>query len=101
MGPQPVIYELVDSVAVLTLNSPERRNALSVGMLSALKTHLDGIKEDRRVRAVILRALGPVFSSGHDLRELTNGVEEDYASTFSQATEVMEAIRLLPVGGLL
>ena len=96
MGPQPVIYELVDSVAVLTLNSPERRNALSVGMLSALKTHLDGIKEDRRVRAVILRALGPVFSSGHDLRELTNGVEEDYAGTFSQCTEVMEAIRLLP-----
>ena len=48
------------------------------------------------MRAVILRALGPVFSSGHDLRELTNGVEEDYASTFSQATEVMEAIRLLP-----
>ena len=96
MSQEPVLYDLDGGVAVLTLNSPEKRNALSTPVLSTLKTHLDGIRDDRNVRVVIVRAVGPVFSSGHDLRELTDRDEENYAHVFALCTEVMEGIRLLP-----
>jgi enoyl-CoA hydratase/carnithine racemase len=92
-----VLYDLVDNgVAILTLNNLEKRNALSKALLGELKLHLDSIKEDQRVRVVILRSEGPVFSSGHDLREMVGGDEEEYSFIFAQCTDVMEAIRLLP-----
>ncbi len=48
------------------------------------------------MRTVILRAEGPVFSSGHDLRELQAADEESTTRIFALCTEVMEAIRVLP-----
>ena len=96
MANRPVLYELQDGIGLLTLNNPERRNALSTDTLTALEGYLDGIRGDQQARVVIIRAMGPVFSSGHDLRELTNGTEKDYARVFALSTNVMEAIRLLP-----
>ena len=96
MAQELVLYELVNGVAILTLNNPEKRNALSSEALEALRKHLDRIKDDRRVRVVILRSVGPVFSAGHDLREMVGADEESYAGIFARCTEVMEAIRLLP-----
>src|SRR5262249_1536581 len=96
MNEQLVLYEVVDGVAVLTLNHPEKRNALSRAMLECLKGQLDCIAADPNVRVVILRAAGPVFSSGHDLRELADGTEADHVSLFALCTEVMETIRKLP-----
>jgi enoyl-CoA hydratase/carnithine racemase len=90
-----VLSEVVDGIAILTLNHAEKRNALSRMMLTALKEQLDRCGLDRGVRVLILRAAGPVFSSGHDLRELVNGCEENYESLFTLCTEVMETIRLL------
>ncbi len=91
-----VLYDVGDGVAVLTLNHPEKRNALSRGMLEGLKQHLARVAASPDVRAVVIRAVGPVFSSGHDLRELVGRSEEDVRSLFGLCTEVMEAIRLLP-----
>jgi enoyl-CoA hydratase/carnithine racemase len=91
-----VLYQAADGVATLTLNHPEKRNALSRAMLAALKEQLQRAAEDRQVRVVILRAEGPVFSSGHDLRELVGGQEADYAALFALCTEVMELVRRLP-----
>jgi enoyl-CoA hydratase/carnithine racemase len=91
-----VLYDLVDGIAILTLDHPEKRNALSIAMLATLQAQLESIKDDPEVRVVVLRAKGPVFSSGHDLRELMGGDEESYSYVFTQCTQVMEAIRLLP-----
>jgi enoyl-CoA hydratase/carnithine racemase len=91
-----VLYQAADGVATLTLNHPEKRNALSRAMLAGLKEQLRRAAEDRQARVVILRAEGPVFSSGHDLRELVGGQEADYAALFALCTEVMELIRRLP-----
>jgi enoyl-CoA hydratase/carnithine racemase len=91
-----VLYDLVDGIAILTLNHPEKRNALSSAVLATLQAYLERIKGDPGVRVVIVRAKGPVFSSGHDLRELTDGDEEGYSCIFAQCTQVMETIRLLP-----
>jgi enoyl-CoA hydratase/carnithine racemase len=91
-----VLSETCDHVAFLTLNNPEKRNALSHAMLEQLREHFERIGLDRDVRVVVLRANGPAFSSGHDLRELANGEEEEYTSLFNVCTQVMESIRKLP-----
>ena len=92
----PVIYELVDSIALLTLNNPGRRNALSGAVLDALHDHLARIKTDPAARVVVIRSQGPVFSSGHDLREMVGDDRESFTGLFAECTAVMEAIRLLP-----
>ena len=96
MGQKLVLHDLADGIAILTLNNPARRNVLSSSTLSSLKSYLDDIRDDPQVRAVVLRSEGPVFSSGHDLRELTDGDEGYWAGLFGLCTDVMEAIRLLP-----
>jgi enoyl-CoA hydratase/carnithine racemase len=96
MSNQLVLYEVVDSIAILTLNNPEKRNALSEELLLEMKARLDEAKDLRGVRVVIIRANGKIFSSGHDLRELIERDEESYARVFATCTEVMETIRLLP-----
>ena len=92
----PVLYEIDDGIGILTLNNPARMNAISIPVLTALKSRLNEISSDPEVRVVILRANGTVFSSGHDLRELLRGSESENAVLFHMCTEMMEAIRLLP-----
>ena len=90
------LYEVKDGIAVLTLNNPRRRNTLSMKMMDELLCHLETTKRDERVRVVVIRAEGPVFSSGHHLRELAEGDMEDQTILFARCTELMEAVRLLP-----
>ena len=66
-----LLRDTVDTTAVLTLNRPEARNALSEALLQALETELNAIAAETTVRAVVIAASGPVFSAGHDLKELT------------------------------
>jgi enoyl-CoA hydratase/carnithine racemase len=91
-----VRFQQDNGVAVLTLNNPGRRNALSTELLETLKEYLDRFKDDRGVRVVVLRAEGPVFSSGHDLTEMIDRDEDSYTAVFEVCTQVMESIRLLP-----
>jgi enoyl-CoA hydratase/carnithine racemase len=91
-----VTAEILEGIAFVTLNHPEKRNALSRALLAALKEQLDRLAVDPNVRVVILRAAGPAFSAGHDLRELVDGSEADYAGLFALCTQVMETIRRLP-----
>jgi len=91
-----VLADVRDRVAILTLNNPEKRNALSRALLTDLRQHLTRLAGETWLGAVILRAEGPAFSSGHDLRELAGCTGEDAASLFALCTEVMLAIRRLP-----
>jgi len=91
-----VLLEITGRIATLTLNHPEKRNALSRALLTELREHLQHLAERKEVRVVILRAEGKVFSSGHDLRELADCSEADAQSLFALCTEVMRAIRDLP-----
>jgi enoyl-CoA hydratase/carnithine racemase len=67
----PLLRQDQGGVATLTLNRPKARNALSEALLDGLAAELGRIAEDGAVRAVILTANGPVFSAGHDLKEMT------------------------------
>ena len=67
----PLVRENEGDIAVLTLDRPQARNTLSEAMLAAMRTELAAISEESRIRAVVIAANGPVFSAGHDLKELT------------------------------
>lgn len=83
-------------LAIVTLNRPERRNALSLGMMLELIDCLDGIARDAFLRAVILNANGPAFSAGHDLREMTNGSVNEYRRVFEVCIELMTKVQSIP-----
>ncbi|MEY4531053.1 MAG: hypothetical protein RLZZ156_1774 [Deinococcota bacterium] len=67
-----VLLEIKDQIAVLTLNRPEVRNALSTALLMALQTHLATLETNPEVRAVVLTGANNTFSSGADLENLKN-----------------------------
>lgn len=67
----PVLHETSGAIAVLTLNSPASRNALSEEMIAALHAAIDKSAADRSVRAVVITANGTAFCAGHDLKQLT------------------------------
>src|SRR5262245_16178235 len=66
-----LLRENIGGIAVLTFNRPQARNTLSGATLLALRDTLAAIAADRTMRAVVLAAEGPVFSAGHDLKEMT------------------------------
>src|SRR5215469_16845228 len=83
-------------VTVLTLNRPERRNALSLELMLELIAALDEIGRNRETRAVILAAAGKVFCSGHDLSEMTGRDINDYRRIFDVCTELMTKVQSIP-----
>ena len=82
--------------AVVTLNRPQRRNALSLSLMLELIGCLDEIGRDREIRAVILAAAGKVFCSGHDLSEMTGLEIGEYRRIFGVSTELMMKIQAIP-----
>ena len=81
---------LEGSIEIITLNRPERRNALSLELMRDLLACLDIIARDREVRAVILAASGKVFCSGHDLSQMTGRDLTDYREIFDVCSELMQ-----------
>jgi len=63
-----ILYEVRDGTAWITLNRPEKRNALSEPLQERLNRLLWDADEDNRVHAVVLKAAGPDFCSGYDLQ---------------------------------
>ena len=86
-----------ESVLRLTLNRPEARNALSVGLMSALLEALARAAKDPPTRVVVIAGAGPAFCAGHDLRELrADQRRETYEQLFAQCSELMLAIVRIP-----
>jgi enoyl-CoA hydratase/carnithine racemase len=103
LAESPILTRLDhDAVAALTLDSQPSRNGLSLGMIQALDTALAAIAKDRKIRAVVLTARGPVFSSGHDLREIrAHRNDEDRGRAYDEllmtrCAVMMQAIIALP-----
>src|ERR1043166_7639340 len=84
------------AIAIVTLNRPQRRNALSLGLMRELIGCLQEIGGGREIRAVILAAGGKVFCSGHDLGEMTGRDINEYREIFDVCTELMTKIQSIP-----
>jgi enoyl-CoA hydratase/carnithine racemase len=94
---QDLLREDHGKVAVLTLNRPDARNALSESLLDALQGSLDQIKDDQSIHVVVLQAAGPGFCAGHDMREvLANRERSYYEWLFAKCSKVMASIKALP-----
>ena len=91
-----IVQTYDEGIAILTLNNPDRRNVLSMEVLEALQDTLLSISLDPDVHVVIIKSTGPVFSSGHDLKQLINGSTESQEMLFAACTGVMTSIRNLP-----
>jgi enoyl-CoA hydratase/carnithine racemase len=71
-----VLRENRDGAAILTLNRPQKLNALSKDLVERLEEHIDSIaRETKTVGLVILRGAGGNFSSGHDMTEVLSQVK--------------------------
>jgi enoyl-CoA hydratase/carnithine racemase len=74
MADEPLLYDVEDHVATITLNRPERRNAISTGMLTQLGKRLQEADRSRDVRAIVITgAEGGGFCAGLDLVDATSG----------------------------
>ncbi|HEY1340515.1 MAG TPA: enoyl-CoA hydratase [Bryobacteraceae bacterium] len=96
MSFETIDFALEGNIAVVTLNRPQRRNALSLELMLELTRALDEIGRDGKIRAVILAAAGKVFCSGHDLAEMTGRDINEYRRVFDVCTELMTKIQAIP-----
>ncbi|HEV3155634.1 MAG TPA: enoyl-CoA hydratase [Candidatus Baltobacteraceae bacterium] len=84
------------ATAIVTMNRPEKRNALSLEFMRELIAAFSELGGDRTVFAIVLRAEGPAFSAGHDLRELQCGDAASYTEIFDTCVTLMTEIQRIP-----
>src|SRR5579884_3902126 len=94
--PQNLQVATDGQIATITLNRPERRNALSLELMLDLIGALGDLAANGETRAIILAAAGNAFSSGHDLGEMVDRTIGDYRRIFDVCTEVMQKIQSIP-----
>jgi len=99
MGNEPILLrqDSDKGITTLTLNRPDKRNALSSELIAELDRALEAISRDVAVKVVILAGAGPVFSSGHDLKEL-KAISDPSAmnALFAACSRMMMRIKRLP-----
>jgi enoyl-CoA hydratase/carnithine racemase len=96
MSYENICFAAEGNIALITLNRPQRRNALSLALMQELIDCLTAIGGRRDLRAVILGAAGKVFSSGHDLSEMVGRDMNEYRRLFDVCTEVMAKLQSIP-----
>lgn len=90
------------AVAHITMNAPERLNALSDEMIAALHAKLDGFENDPQTRVITLSGSGKAFCAGHDLRQMTamrqaqDGGAAAFKDLIARCTRLMTRIQTLP-----
>ena len=82
--------------AIITLNRPSQRNALSLALMREVIECLGELEQNTKARAIILAAAGPAFCAGHDLREMTGLGADAYREIFALCTEMMTKIQSVP-----
>ena len=95
---EPVLLETEGPVAWLTLNRPEKRNALSLDLMGDMLHKLDTIARRQAVRVVVIKGNGPAFCAGHDLEEMV-GTDLDiqhFTNLFSVCAEMMQTLQKMP-----
>jgi enoyl-CoA hydratase/carnithine racemase len=94
--PATLTVDATGPIARLTLNRPERRNALSLAAMRELLAALRKLGEEPGVAVVVIAGAGPVFSAGHDLSEMVGRPDAFYEELFSTCVELMTAVHEIP-----
>jgi enoyl-CoA hydratase/carnithine racemase len=91
-----ILFEMDGPTARLTMNRPEKRNALSLAHMQEVIECLKAIGEGKEARVVALGGNGPAFCAGHDLSEMVGRDPEFYRHLFDVCCELMETIQQIP-----
>ena len=91
-----LIVSTDEPAARITLNRPEKRNALSLELMQELIAALRDVSAQPPVRAIVIEGAGPAFSAGHDLSEMIGRDEAFLDELFAVCTVMMETIHDLP-----
>ena len=97
---QPVLYSVEGAIARITLNRPEKRNALNAAVIAGLKEKLRLASEDERVRVIVIAGAGKDFCSGADLSALQQIAQASVDENVEDAHSLLELfvlIREIPV----
>lgn len=94
-SPPLIETEVSDRIGYLTLNRPERRNALSYALVSQIKQALTTWQDDPTVRVVVLRAKGPVFCAGADIEYLQKLQDYTFQENLADSMHLMELYMLM------
>ncbi len=94
MNYKNLLVETTNYITRITMNRPEKRNALSLELMQELLTCFRALSND--VHVVILAAAGPAFSAGHDLSEMTDRNLDEYRKIFDTCVELMTTIQTIP-----
>ena len=81
-----------EGVATLTLNRPDKLNALTVGMFRELRSHVAALAGDDHIACVVLRGAGKCFSAGHDLADIATGEAVPSRGWHSETLRLMEKL---------
>lgn len=95
-----ILTETIESIRMISLNRPEKRNALNDDMIAALKGGLREADSDERLRAVVIRGAGKDFCSGADLssiQKIANATYEENVEDARSLAELFELIRQVRV----
>lgn len=90
-----VEFERDGRVGILTLNRPEKRNALNDEMVTALKSSLTKLKGDPDVRVLIIRGAGEAFCAGADLAYLQKLQSNSFEENLADSTALMELFSMI------
>ena len=85
-----VLYEVRDRIAWITLNRPDKRNALNADMVSALKEALSKAEADSTAKIIVIKASGKSFCSGADLASLEKMQSNSYEQNLTDSTHLAE-----------
>ena len=85
-----ILCAIADGIATLTLNRPDKRNAMNSALLDALRRYFDELEDHRDVRVIVVRGAGTAFCSGMDLNELSRRQAE--ADPETGVTAVLQRI---------
>jgi enoyl-CoA hydratase/carnithine racemase len=91
-----LVLDVAERRARITLNRPERRNALSLALMEELIATLRRVATEPDVRVVVVEGAGPAFCAGHDLSEMVGRDAAFYARLFDVCVELMEAVHAVP-----
>lgn len=92
-----VLREDQQGICTLTLNRPDKFNALSAAMIEALSAQLDAIRADAKVRVVVIKANGRAFCVGHDLKEMREAADPQLTKQlFNNCGAMMQRLEQLP-----
>jgi enoyl-CoA hydratase/carnithine racemase len=91
-----VLVRVEPPAARITLNRPEKRNALSLALMQELTAVLEEVSADQDVRAIVIEGAGAAFSAGHDLGEMIDRDAAFYEQLFDECTVMMETIHRVP-----